>query len=258
MNQIDTNRYGNYPYFIDLFVTPDDIRENQYIKNIKIKKNNNIQLPPKIDINKINLMLDVNYLSKLETIYDEFINRNQHILSLYNIIDEILDIRDALSIQVCKLKRKEVNKTLYSEQLQNTKYNNTDSCELLYSNYQEYLPVQLSLTTEQIKQGYKLLTQNEPREYKCGCEMIHYIKNNQNKDIYNNKKNNIIKMTMYCEYHKKLKMKEKLIATELKIVQKELMAIKRETNSIDYDIEICKTIKIKESMKVKSKYPWKQ
>lgn len=249
MNQIDTNLYGNYPYFIDLFVTPDEHIVRQINKK-PITNKTPIQLPPKIDIKKIGLMSDVSYLSKLEIMYDEFVDKNQHILSLYNIIDEILDIRDALTIQVSKLKRKETNKhytNLYSPK-QNT--NNENTNELLY---QQYLPVQLSLTFEQIKEGYKLVTQNEPKEYKCGCEIIHYINKNNNKN-----KDKVLKMAMYCIYHGKLKKKEKMLTTELKIIRKEIMAIKNESNSIDFDIEICKTMKIKESMKVQSKYPWKQ
>jgi hypothetical protein len=255
MNQIDTNLYGYYPYFIDLFVTPDDIYQKQIQQKTLIKKKNSIQLPPKIDIKKINLMSDVNYLSKLELMYDDFINQNEHILNLYNIIDEILDIRDALTIQVSKLKRKETNETLYSQQIQNTKYNNKR--ELLYSEYEKYLPIELSLTTEQIKSGYKLLTYNEPKEYKCGCETICYIRP-QKKQLNNNiDKKNILKMAIYCDYHGKLKKKEKILTTELKIIRKEILSIKNESNSIDFDIETCRTMKIKESMKTKSKYPWK-
>jgi len=266
MNKIDTNMYGSYPYYISLIIrppTPKNINEKNTFKN-------NINFPPKIDINKIFLMSDVSYLSQLEILYDEFLNRNQHLLSLYNIIDEILDIRDALSIQVSKLKRKEITSKMYLQNKINintntntnknfVKHNNTNNNELLCSNYQQYLPVQLQLTNEQIKQGYKMMN-NEPKEYKCGCQTIRYT-------IHNNKKNNqtqnqnILKKTLYCIYHNSLKKKENILLTELKLIRKEIINIKRDTNSIDFEIQSNKMlndVNNNNKNKIKSKYPWKQ
>jgi hypothetical protein len=260
MNKIDTNMYGSYPYYINLIIRPPTP------KNEKNTLKTNINFPPKIDVNKIYLMSDVSYLSQLEVMYDNFLNKNQHLLSLYNIIDDMLDIRDALTIQVSKLKRKEITNKLYLQHKSNTnintnninstKYNNTYNNELLYSYYQKYLPIQLQLNNEQIKQEYKIMT-NEPKEYKCGCQTIRYTRvNNKSK---NNSNQTILKKSLYCVYHNNLKRKEKILLTELKIIRKEIMNIKRDTNSIDFEIETCKMLKdSSNNNNNKSKYPWKQ
>jgi hypothetical protein len=264
MNKIDTNMYGSYPYYINLIIRPptpknsiNDLK-NLYINlNQKQKQNKsdtNLTLPPKIDINKIYLISDINYLSQLEIIYDNFLNKNHHLLALYELIDDMLDIRDALTIQVSKLKRKAEKNILLKENINaNTNVNNNENIDdTNYNyNYNKYLPIELCLTQEQLKQGYTIMS-NEPKEYKCGCETIRYTTNNKGK----NSNNKILKKALFCNYHNNLKRKEKILTTELKIIRKEIVNIKRDTNSIDFDIQSCKMIQNKNICK--SKYPWKQ
>jgi hypothetical protein len=261
MNKIDINMYGSYPYYINLIIRPPTPTNANINKLDIIKKQ--LTFPPKIDVNKINLMSDLHYLSSLENMYHEFLNKNQHLLSLYNMIDELLDIRDALSIQVSKLKRKEGIDKLYSE---NKKYDKTNNNLDLNNNninsydninnalyYQKYLPSQLCLSQHEIKIGYKLIN-NEPKEYKCGCQTIRYTKESNSNT---NSNSCILKKELYCNHHSSLKRKEKILMTELKLIRKEIINMKRDTNSIDFDIQSCKMMQNEKNI-CKSKYPWKQ
>ena len=62
--------------------------------------------PQFIDLNKINKMTNKYYVEQLEKKYDEFLEKYCQLLLLYNIIDEYLEIRDALSIKLCDIERK--------------------------------------------------------------------------------------------------------------------------------------------------------
>jgi hypothetical protein len=61
--------------------------------------------PMVIDTNRVFKLYDLPYVQQLENDYDEFIDVNQHSLALYNLIDNILDIRDAIIIRRCQLQR---------------------------------------------------------------------------------------------------------------------------------------------------------
>jgi hypothetical protein len=64
--------------------------------------------PPRIlEIEKIHKITDKYYLIDLETKYDRFIVKNQHLLMLYDLIEDLLDIRDAILMRVGRLKRQE-------------------------------------------------------------------------------------------------------------------------------------------------------
>lgn len=66
------------------------------------------QNPPQmIDFKKIEKTTDKHFLQCLEHKYDKFIEKNQHLLMLYNLIEDMLDIRDAILLQIGRLKRKE-------------------------------------------------------------------------------------------------------------------------------------------------------
>jgi hypothetical protein len=62
--------------------------------------------PPFIDLNKIDKMINKHYVEQLEKKYDEFLEKYCQLLLLYNIIDDYLDIRDALTIKLCDIERK--------------------------------------------------------------------------------------------------------------------------------------------------------
>ena len=87
-------------------------------------------VPRIINPSKIDIITDIGYLLQLESKYDVFLEKNMQLLDLYNIIDDLLDIRDAITIQICRLKRKR--------------------------RLSEYYQTSQSLTTKQ-------------KEYKCGC-----------------------------------------------------------------------------------------
>jgi hypothetical protein len=64
--------------------------------------------PPRIlELEKIHKITDKYYLIDLETKYDRFIVKNQHLLMLYDLIEDLLDIRDAILMRVGRLKRQE-------------------------------------------------------------------------------------------------------------------------------------------------------
>jgi transcription elongation factor len=63
-------------------------------------------VPRIINPSKIDIITDIGYLSQLENKYDIFLEKNMQLLDLYNVIDDLLDIRDAITIQICRLKRK--------------------------------------------------------------------------------------------------------------------------------------------------------
>ena len=71
--------------------------------------------PPRIiDFKKIEKTTDKYFLSDLELKYDNFIEKNMHLLMLYNLIDDVLDIRDAIILQIGRIKRKERFNEIYS------------------------------------------------------------------------------------------------------------------------------------------------
>ena len=99
-------------------------------------------VPRIIHPSKIDIITDIGYLSQLESKYDIFLEKNMQLLDLYNIIDELLDIRDAITIQICRLKRKR--------------------------RLSEYYQTSQSHTAKQ-------------KEYKCGCKVKQQQEENKKK-----------------------------------------------------------------------------
>ena len=62
-------------------------------------------VPPIINPINIQTITDINYLTDLEKTYDIFLELNIQLLDYHNIIDELLDIRDTISIQIGRIKR---------------------------------------------------------------------------------------------------------------------------------------------------------
>ena len=69
---------------------------------------NGLSLPNKptpLSINMIEKITCISYLIKLEKKYDDYIDKNTQILMLYNIIEDYLELRDALTVRISKLRR---------------------------------------------------------------------------------------------------------------------------------------------------------
>lgn len=98
------------------------IDPNSKIKPFVEIENTSLQLslkklfknPPHIDLKKIEKTTDKYFLSDLESKYDKFIEKNLHLLMLYNLIEDLLDIRDAIILQIGRIKRKERFNEIYS------------------------------------------------------------------------------------------------------------------------------------------------
>jgi hypothetical protein len=74
-----------------------------------------IKLIKVMDIHKfitsVMLNRDTKYLKELEKQVDDFINKYEQILCLNGTIEDVLDIRDAIILRQCKLKREAVLRT---------------------------------------------------------------------------------------------------------------------------------------------------
>ncbi len=61
--------------------------------------------PTIVEPARVEKMHDLANIRQLEDAYDEFIITNQHSLTLYELIDYMLDIRDAITIRRYQLER---------------------------------------------------------------------------------------------------------------------------------------------------------
>jgi len=223
--------------------------------------------PPKVGLDTIEKMTDINMLSLLESRYDEFLEKNSQIMLLLyldNIIDEYIEIRNALTIRVSRLSReKQLNKHFASlrENFENMDVRKLHYCEYDHT-HQSLLPEELQLTQQQILNGY-IPCPNEPKEFKCGCLSIKYYSQcycKTDSDICDNLKCSekyypLIKLYSYCEFHKKLTQRLERLESETEKTRKELSAIKRQNNSLDY--EDYKNSLSKNKKRRISRLPWK-
>jgi hypothetical protein len=231
---------------------------NTSIKNINLiyintmNKMNKVKgIPPYIDPKHIHKIRNKYDLLELELKYDKFLYNYQHYLYLHNLIEEYLDIRDALTIQRQRIEREE-KKKLFNEGIIGIFH---APCEYDH-NLQCLLPDDLRLTQEEIRQGY-VPCQNEPKEYKCGCETIKYVARCECRRVSsictnatcNEKLYPILKLDSYCIMHHQLVDKKKQLEQKLSSIKRELSYIKRHSNSFDHD----------DPKKIKrySRYPWK-
>jgi hypothetical protein len=71
--------------------------------------------PPHISLEKIHAINNKRLLKNLEKRYDEFIEKNAHILNLHGTsVENYLEIRDALTIKVLQMEREEKMNYLYT------------------------------------------------------------------------------------------------------------------------------------------------
>jgi len=207
--------------------------------------------PPYINLETVIKIRNKHDLLELELKYDKFLYNYQHLLFLHNLIEDYLDIRDALTIQRQRVEREE-QKRLYNEGILPS---HQTPCEYEH-NLQCILPDELRLTQDQIRQKY-VPCPNEPKEYKCGCETIKYITRCDCKRVSSICKNTkcnekvypIIKLQSYCITHHLLLEKQKQLEQKVTEIKKELIYVKRHSNSFDYD-DFYKGKRV-------SRYPWK-
>jgi hypothetical protein len=147
-------------------------------------------------------------------------------------------------------------------EISNDKKIQQEYCEYNHS-HQTLLPQELQLTHQQIMNGY-VPCPNEPKEFKCGCLSIKYYSlcccKNAVDCICKNPRCNekvypLIKSYSYCESHKRLKKRLDRLEVETEKVRKELLAIKRQSNSLDY--EDYKNSLSKNKKRRISRFPWK-
>jgi len=237
-----------------------------------LNKSQNVpMLPPKISIEDILVMPNKRQLIELERKYDKFLNDNQHYLLLLDVLEDYLDIRDALIIQIQRIQRKEKehNSDIIINIVDSTNTNLIHYCE--YSNdFQSLLPSGLRLSHTQMLSGY-VPAPKEPKEYKCGCLSIKYyspcacLHKHQGNDALNTicKKPNcneakfpILKKHAYCKGHIKLNIARQKCEEKLLKIREDLGRIKRNSNSLDYE-DYQNSIATKPYPKRISRFPWK-
>jgi len=218
----------------------------------KIQKKQ-IRFPPRIPLEKVIKIRNKYDLIELEYKYDEFLNKYCHLLILHELIEEYLDIRDALTIQRQRMEREDKKKMYKENQKMYEK-----PCDYEHR-FQVILPDDLKLSLEQIRQGY-MPCFGEPREYKCGCQSIKYYAQCSCKRVSNtceNQKCNEkiyphIRQYYYCIRHRLLKEKQERLEENLAKIKKELENIKRHSNCFDYN----NSLNDKNIRRI-SRYPWK-
>jgi hypothetical protein len=255
----------------DLKRTPSPVFSSNEISSSTRVLENLPNSPPKIQMDNIEKMTDLTMLSVLESKYDEFLDKNSQILLLLcldNLIDEYIEIRNALTIRVSKLNREIQAREHFIKLKESLKKEHTEieKIQEKYIKYkdtfQSFLPEEIQLTQQQIMHGY-IPYPNEPKEFKCGCLSIKYYSECSCKKHYdycentmcNEKTYPLIKLYSYCDYHKRLKIRLNILEEETEKVRKELLAIKRQSNSLDYEDH--KNILTKNKKRRISRFPWK-
>jgi len=217
--------------------------------------------PPYLTMEKIEKMTNKFQLMDLERNYDDFLERNQQLLLLYDIIDDYLEIRDAITIKLCRMRRFEKMKKYKNCQIKDKE---TKMVDYHNSYYQSLLPIELKLTRSQIREGY-VAYPNEPKEFKCGCTTIKYFvpcckrasaEKSCMETTGNKKRVPDLKLTAYCTEHTFLKQEEESLQLDLVKIKKELSAIKRQSNSLDFEDYKNSISKTPKKRRV-SRFPWK-
>ena len=164
-------------------------------------------VPPIINPSKIHIITDTNYLLDLENKYDIFLEKNVQLLDLYNIIDELIDIRNTITLQISRIRRKRQLYNYYNKE-NNNNINNSEQ-----SNY--------------------TLKQDSIKMYKCGCKKIIYQRLNYQKQ--KNLKSNQIPVTQsmqYCVKHLNLLETRCILEEELTKINVTLANITNKENEI--------------------------
>ena len=64
-------------------------------------------VPPMIDVRQIEKITDKHFLIQLEEKYDKFLQKNEQLLFMHDIIEDLLDIRDEILLRIGRLNRQE-------------------------------------------------------------------------------------------------------------------------------------------------------
>jgi hypothetical protein len=212
--------------------------------------------PPCLTMEKIEKMNNKFQLMDLERNYDDFLEKNQQLLLLYDIIDDYLEIRDAITIKLCRIRRFEKLKKYKNSLAKDSETKDKEIKIVEYSNsyYQSLLPIELKLKRSQIREGY-VAYPNEPKEFKCGCTTIKYFVP-KTETMCNKKTLPDIKLYSYCLCHDFLKKEEVNLQLDLEKITKELSAIKRQSNSLDFE-DYKNSISKNPKKRRVSRFPWK-
>jgi hypothetical protein len=195
--------------------------------NSILKQFNNV--PPIVHPSKINNITDINYLLDLEYKYDNFLEANQQLLDLYNIIDELLDIRNAVTIQISRLERKKQIIEHNKKQEQEQKKKQQEQRQKQQEQGDKREP-NLNLTQDQKNQGY-IPCQNGLKEYKCGCKIIQYQKQKQ-KQKQKQREITVIQKQHYCFKHLHYLKTKHILDDELTKINIELSSITKKENEL--------------------------
>ena len=173
-------------------------------------------LPQVLDIAIVDRIMDKSFLSKLEYQYEKFLEANMQILDLYNVIDYLLDVRDAILLKLNRMIREE-NKRKHNEGV--------------YVKSQKKNPVETKILIE----------------YKCGCQnLIHYNPSFSSHDSSSSSSHDSSSSPSFsshdsssrhhCLDHLKLLKRQSILENELKNVKDELQdaTARQNIRSINY------------------------
>jgi len=171
-------------------------------------------LPQVLDIAIVDKIMDKSFLSKLEYQYEKFLEANMQILDLHNVIDYLLDVRDAILLKLNRMIREENKRKHY---------------EGVYVKSQKNPPVETKILIE----------------YKCGCQnLIHYSHNNSSSSTSFSGSNKSVSDSgssssssrHHCLDHLKLLKRQSILETELTNVKDELQdaTARQNIRSINY------------------------
>jgi hypothetical protein len=148
--------------------------------------------------------MDKSFLSKLEYQYEKFLEANIQILDLHNVIDYLLDVRDAILLKLNRMIREENKRKHY---------------EGVYVKSQKNPPVETKILIE----------------YKCGCQnLIHYNPSASFSSSFSSSNNDSSRH--HCIDHLKLLKRQSILETELTKIKDEIQdaTARQNIRSINY------------------------
>ena len=157
-------------------------------------------LPKVLDISKIDKIMDRRFLETLAYQYEKFLETNLQLLDLYNVIDYLLNVRDAILLKLNRLIRQEQIRKYYEESAyEKKKQEHTSSVKILI-------------------------------EYNCGCQNLLFCAVSTTSIGSNNSSRH------HCLDHLTLLKKQTFLESELTKIKDELQAAtdKQNVKSINY------------------------
>jgi hypothetical protein len=161
----------------------------QFIRSIF--KNLPTNLPQVLDITRIDKIMDKRFLEMLEYQYDKFLETHLQILDLYNVIDYLFDVRDAILLKLNRMIREEKIRQHKEENYRQT----------------------MKQKKQDENQTIKILV-----EYNCGCQNLIYSNQNSTQSTSTTGSSS----RHHCLTHLKLLKTQSLLECELTRVKDEL------------------------------------